>query len=143
MEAFGNELRRERERRGLSLTGLSERTKVNPRYFEALERGDFHELPGGVFRRGIFRSYVGTLGLTEDEWLPRFESSIAEHARSRGEQVLSGDEAWSTFALNVKRNRIRQNRSQSLRWLGVALLSVALAASAWTLWILEIRGTQR
>jgi cytoskeletal protein RodZ len=143
MSTFGEELRKERERRGLSLTRMSEQTKVNPRYLEALERGDFHQLPGGVFRRGIFRSYVETLGLLESEWLPRFQASIAEHTRAHGAGEISGDEAWSKFALNVKRNRIRQNRSQSLRWLGVALLSVALAASAWTLWILEIRGTQR
>ncbi len=139
MAAFGEELRRERERRGLSLLGLSEQTKVNPRYFEALERGDFHELPGGVFRRGIFRAYLNALALEETEWLPRFETNVAENARTRGLSVVSPEDAWVTFASNVKKNRQGERRSTAIRWSGVILLAVLLVFAAWALWHYELR----
>jgi cytoskeletal protein RodZ len=140
MAGFGDDLRLERERRGVSLDGLSAQTKVNPRYLEALEQGNFHELPGGVFRRGIFRSYLAALGLEESEWLPRFETSVAENSRMRGESNLSGEEAWYQFASNVKRNRIQQRRSALGRWAGVGAMLLLLGVALYALWILELRG---
>ena len=140
MAAFGDDLRGERERRGVSLEGLSAQTKVNPRYLEALESGNFHELPGGVFRRGIFRSYVAALGLEEGDWLSRFETSVAENSRIRGESNLSGEEAWYKFASNVKRNRTSQRRNAAGRWAGVVALLLLLGLALYALWILELRG---
>lgn len=140
MAAFGDELRIERERRGMSLDGLSAQTKVNSRYLEALECGNFHELPGGLFRRKIFRSYVAALGLEERDWLPRFDSSVAENSRSRGEDGLLAEDAWFQFASNVKRNRIQQRHSALGRWTGVGALLLLLGLALYALWILELRG---
>lgn len=140
MAALGDQLRVERERRGVSLDALSSQTKVNPRYLEALERGAFHELPGGVFRRGIFRSYVGSLGLIEGDWLGRFEESLAENARSRGESSVANDEAWTTFAINVKRSRVERKQSHAVRWLGVFGLSLLLVAALWLVWHFELQS---
>jgi len=140
MTGFGEELRLQRERRGVSLSALCAETKVNARYFEALERGDFHELPGGVFRRGIVRSYVHALGLEEEEVLPRFEQSLAEHARRRGEQPVPKEEEWVAFAMNVRKSRRRQRPRTGLRWLGVAVLALALLAAAWAVWRFEWIG---
>ena len=47
MSSFGEELRRERELRQISLREISESTKINVRYLDALERNDFKHLPGG------------------------------------------------------------------------------------------------
>ncbi len=106
-------------------------TKVNARHFDALERGDYKALPGGVFRRGIVRAYLGSLGLAEGEWMPRFEASYA----SRFGSTDSGqEEAWATFAANVKKNRGAVRRSNTARWLGVLALLLLLAAAAWAVW---------
>jgi len=51
--AFGEELRRAREERGLAIEAISEATKVPVRHIRALEVGEYGELPGGVFRRGF------------------------------------------------------------------------------------------
>ena len=45
--SFGDELRRERELRQVSLREVSQATKISLRYLEALERNDFAGLPGG------------------------------------------------------------------------------------------------
>ena len=109
--AFGAELRSERERRGISLERLCAETKLNPRYLDALEQGNFKALPGGVFRRGVVRAYLSCVGLAEQIWMPRFDSSFA------GEAVTSdasgNDDAWATFAVNVKRNRGRSTQEHA------------------------------
>jgi len=139
MTGFGEELRVEREGRGVSLEALSAETKVQTRHFEALERGEFHELPGGVFRRGILRSYLNALGLDEQEWMPRFDASVAENARSRGLSAVSEDEAWVTFASNVKKNRTPPRRRSAIRWAGVTGLLAVVGLAAWALWYFELR----
>ena len=129
--AFGEQLRRERERRGVAVETICASTKVPVRHILSLEAGALRDLPGGVFRRGFFRSYVRALGLEEDYWMPRFEESCR----------LSGlrdpnDSSWATFAENVKNNRYapRRRTRQYGRWLGLTVFLCILAAvSAWTL----------
>src|ERR1035438_4516646 len=60
--AFGEQLRRAREERGVALETICEATKVPARHYRALEAGDLQELPGGVFRRAFVRSYLGGVG---------------------------------------------------------------------------------
>ena len=65
MERFCDELRWERERRKVSIEKISQETKVASRHLQALEAGEYASLPGGVFRKGIVRSYLAALGLDE------------------------------------------------------------------------------
>ena len=139
MGAFEHELRLERERRGMSLELLSAQTKINPRHLEALESGRFHELPGGVFRRGILRAYLKALDLEETHWLPRFDTSVADNAQRLGLKADPEEDAWVKFASNVKKNRMRQRQSTRGRWLGVLLLAALLAVAGWALWHYELR----
>jgi len=63
MSSFGESLKRERELRQISLQKISEATKINLRYLEALERNDFRHLPGGVFNKGFVRAYAQFIGV--------------------------------------------------------------------------------
>ena len=65
MERFCDDLRWEREQRKISIETICDKTKVSSRHLLALEAGQYGELPGGVFRKGIVRSYLGALGLEE------------------------------------------------------------------------------
>lgn len=75
---FGEHTRRERELRGVSLEEVSAATRISVTFLEALERGDWEKLPGGVFRRGFIRSVGRFLGLDE-------ENLIAEYALETGD----------------------------------------------------------
>ena len=61
--AFGQELKKAREARGVSLPGLAQETRIRLDFVEALESGDFAKLPGEVFGRGFVRSIGRTLGV--------------------------------------------------------------------------------
>lgn len=63
MPSFGEQLRRERELREISLREVSEATKISLRYLQALERNDFEHLPGGLFNKGFVRAYCEFIGV--------------------------------------------------------------------------------
>ena len=73
MSAFGEDLRREREMRGVSLEEISFATKISLRLLEAIEREDFSKLPGGIFSRSFIRTYARYLGLDEDRVVAEFQ----------------------------------------------------------------------
>jgi len=123
--SFGRELQLERERRGVSLERVADETKLSPKFLRALEVDDFNSLPGGVFQRGIVRSYCRFLGLDEQEWLARLNSTG---------YPSQGEADWTVFAENVKRTRTQTEASMRTRWWGVLLmllLFLALIAVAW------------
>jgi len=71
-EAFGLNLRRARERRGLTLEQVCERTKVGVAHFSGLERGDLSRWPSGIFRRAFIRSYAAAVGLDPEALVAEF-----------------------------------------------------------------------
>ena len=55
LASFGEELRREREIRSISLKEIADATKISKRFLEAIERNDHRTLPAPVFTRGFIR----------------------------------------------------------------------------------------
>lgn len=77
LASFGEELRREREIRGISLKEISDATKISKRFLEAIERNDHRTLPAPVFTRGFVREYARYLGLNSDEMVNRYNFAAA------------------------------------------------------------------
>jgi cytoskeleton protein RodZ len=69
---FGRSLREARERRGVSLRQIATATKIGLHTLEALERNDIARLPGGIFSRGIVKSYAAEIGLDPEHALRDF-----------------------------------------------------------------------
>jgi len=135
MERFCDELRGERERREISIEKICEVTKISLRHVRALEAGEYNELPGGVFRKGIVRSYLKVLDLDEVTWIERFEATLREHGTSE----LDEDD-WAEFAENVRRNRGAVESANKLRWMGVLMMLAMLATLGWAVWRFELHG---
>ena len=77
LATFGEELRREREIRGISLKEISDDTKISKRFLEAIERNDHKTLPAPVFTRGFVRQYALYLGLNAEEMVTRYNYAAA------------------------------------------------------------------
>lgn len=135
MQRFGDELRMARESRQVSLETICAMTKVSVRHLEALEGGRLLELPGGVFRKGILRSYIGALGLEEDTWLELFEKALREMGASP-----ATENDWVEFAENVRRNRGNMDSRSSARWIGVAVMVIMVVALGWGVWKFVLHG---
>ena len=96
MSSFGETLRRERELRQISLREISEATKINLRYLDALERDDFRHLPGGVFNKGFVRAYAQFIGIDPETMVTAYlEEDGRQQARSArvGAGMPHADEA--------------------------------------------------
>jgi cytoskeleton protein RodZ len=72
MASFGENLRREREMRGVTLQEISAATKISVRFLLALEEEEFTKLPGGIFTRSFIRAYAKYLGLDEERVLAEY-----------------------------------------------------------------------
>lgn len=64
---FGEELRRERVIREISLEEISAATKISMRLLAALEASDVARLPAPTFTRGFIRAYARHLGIDPEE----------------------------------------------------------------------------
>src|SRR5262249_48726633 len=71
-EAFGPRLRRERERRGISLEHIALVTNVGVELWMGLEKNDFSLWPGGLFARAFVRDYASAIGLDADDIVEDF-----------------------------------------------------------------------
>ena len=81
LASFGEELRREREIRGISLKEIADATKISKRFLEAIERNDHRTLPAPVFTRGFVREYARYLGLNIEEMVNRYNFASAGDER--------------------------------------------------------------
>ena len=83
MASFGENLRRERELRGVSLREIAEGTKISVRLLQALEDDRVDLLPGGLFTRAFAKQYALFLGLDGDKTVADF---LAAHGEAPAER---------------------------------------------------------
>lgn len=81
LATFGEDLRREREIRGISLKEIADATKISKRFLESLERNDHKTLPAPVFTRGFVREYARYVGLNAEEMVNRYNFAAANDDR--------------------------------------------------------------
>jgi cytoskeleton protein RodZ len=78
MGSFGENLRTQRELRGVSLREIADGTKISLRFLQALEDDRVDILPGGLFPRAFVKQYATFLGLDADKAVAEFLTTHAE-----------------------------------------------------------------
>jgi transcriptional regulator with XRE-family HTH domain len=66
MPSVGEELKRERELRGVTLREIAEETKIAVRFLEAIDSDRLDTIPGEFYRCASMRAYARYLGIDED-----------------------------------------------------------------------------
>ena len=69
---FCRRLKVTRERKGITLATIAERTKIRASLFAALEQNDLRAWPVGIYRRAYFREYARILDDSLDETCEEF-----------------------------------------------------------------------
>jgi len=82
--AFGDMLRRQRERRGIPLNAVADQTKIGASLLVALERGDCSKWPGGIYSRAWIRAYATAVSLDPDDVGAQFNRVFARNAFPEG-----------------------------------------------------------
>ena len=76
----GELLRGARLQRGVTLGQAASATRIKSSFLEALEDGDYSQLPGAAYTTGFLRNYAQYLGLNPDDILQDFYASQAPPA---------------------------------------------------------------
>jgi helix-turn-helix protein/uncharacterized protein DUF4115 len=77
MTSLGQELKRAREERGVTLQDISNATHVGMRFLHAIENDTFDVLPGGVFNRAFVRKFAKQVGFDEEQAVRIYEEQLA------------------------------------------------------------------
>lgn len=109
MPTLGEELKRLREHKDLSIREVAEATHIGGRFLQAIESDNYSILPGGIFNRGFVRSYARYLGFDEEQALvlynQQLEAQGGEAPRSMAPSLDGIDEEvaspWGSIALIV------------------------------------------
>jgi len=83
------QLKEVRERRGVSLSEIAVRSKVNEGLYAALERADMSRWPTGIYRRSFFREYAAALGLPVDSALNEFQQLFPDEGDQRTSAAMA------------------------------------------------------
>ena len=126
MPSFGEKLKREREKRAVTLEQISSSTKIGTRMLQALEEEKFSQLPGGIFNKGFVRAYARCLGLDEDQ-------AVADYLDASGESAPPRIEAAAETEISPPKSSA-DGSSRDLPWglFAAVLLLVALVLSIWS-----------
>src|SRR3954471_4115195 len=116
---FGDKLREARERRGLSLRQIANATKISMITLEALERNDIARLPGGIFSRGVVRSYALEVGLDPESTIEEFMGQFPHDSVTAGHPMTTHIE---------DQEAVESNRRMASTFLRLILISIPVAA---------------
>ena len=113
---FGENLKREREMRGVTLDEITAATRIAGRFLQAIENEDWDQLPGGVFNRGFVRAMARYLGLDEETIVAEYTLAVGDRPSvpvwTGSPPVVTPEQPW-------------------LAWGIAAVILIALLAGGW------------
>lgn len=95
MNILGEQLKKERERKGITLEEVARVTKIRKTYLQALEDGDFGA-QSPVFMKGFLKSYADFLGLDSSDILNRYKQDITTEDEFEAEREVSASRRRSS-----------------------------------------------
>jgi cytoskeleton protein RodZ len=93
---LGDELRRRREALGISLSDISESTRIGVRFLKAIEADNYELLPGAIYTRSFVKAFARQVGWNEAEALALYqqETDSAEAPKDVAETTDVGSERF-------------------------------------------------
>lgn len=114
--SIGDTLAEARHQAGLTITQVSQQTRIREMIISAIEQGDFSPCGGDFYARGHIRSMAGAVGTDPAALLREYDEEHGEPGPMRAAQAFES-------ATPV---RIREPRRLRLRWV-IAVAALALA----------------
>lgn len=135
MAAISETLRQARLRSGIDLERLADKTKINPRYLQAIEAGDFSKLPSGIFGRMFVKQYAEAVGLDGNSVAEEYQriTSFGEDYAPDVNSIAGTRHIYqpNVPGLNAVGDRVRSERLASMlssfMWVVAAILVCSAA----------------
>jgi len=94
---LGQKLKEARGTKGLSIDQLHEITKIQKRHLVAIEEGNYDVLPGAFYARAFIKQYADAVGLSGEELLVEYQSTIPQSEKRDVPQVSTGQKTQETM----------------------------------------------
>lgn len=92
MSELGTKLREARVEKGYTLNTLQQMTKIQKKYLQAIELGNYEEMPGSFYVRAFIKQYADMVGLDGDELLIEYEDELSSGSdKSNDSDDVEGD----------------------------------------------------
>jgi cytoskeleton protein RodZ len=124
LKSLGAELRRAREERNISLGDISAATRINTKFLEAIEEGNFDVLPP-PYVRAFLREYAQSVNLSPESVLAQYDDA---HTEKRKDQSTDG----TAVVAKPGRQETGGNRGRY-----ITLVAFGIAAAALVLFIIN------
>jgi cytoskeletal protein RodZ len=132
MEPLGIRLKRAREERKLTLREIAVETKISVTALEALERGDYSRLPGGIFGRAFVRAYAAKVGLDPDTIVDEFQEEVTRRERD-------ASHVTTQRGITADDRAFAERQRRAVRLLQTSLITIILMAIGLLIWRLWFR----
>ncbi len=124
LQELGAVFKQERERRGLSVEDVVQRTKISRRNLLAIEAGRKEDLPHPVYAKGFVKNYARLLDLDPEQ----YAAALAQEYFVADDDFGNDPTRDKPISMTAARN-VGQGRRTSLRGLLVLLLVAAVAGA--------------
>lgn len=121
-ESVGQQLRRARERKGLSVAEVAESQHLRPSVIQAIENSDHRQFDGELFLKGYVRAYARQVGLDPDRLIADLDRELEPLRREREKQQESNP------LVDIERRRRRKRRIAKALFLAMLVLVGGLLA---------------
>ena len=133
MATLGQELKRERELRAITLNDIAAQTRIGLRHLQALEDDRLDLLPGAFFIKSVLRSYSKCIGVDEN----RFVNKYHEEVLLRQEDLKETERRRGHIEL-PKPKKPKEGRRRA-RWIFAVVPLVLIAAVALAAYVFILR----
>lgn len=134
MSELGNLLKKSRKEKKMTLDELQQKTKIQKRYLEAIEQGNFSVLPGDFYTRAFIRTYAEVVGLDGDEIMATYRNELPS--------IKTEVNATDTTATREKQKKAPREVPAFLLGKGfkivLAVMVVVIVGALW--WMLYNKG---
>lgn len=100
---IGKKFKEARQKKGLTIDDIQEKTKIRKKYLCALENEEFDVIPGAVYAKAFIKSYAQQLDLDEIEMMEEFQEWVNQQKEIKEEEFKTEKFSYVTFAKRHKR----------------------------------------
>ncbi len=126
VETVGQQLRRVREEKGLSIKDIEGETSIRALYIKAIEEDDYATVPGEVYLKGFIRSYASHLGLNPQEAIELYRSATSLSTEAIVESKDTAVSFVQETTVSQKNEAKRENNANSSsglwKWLALGVI---------------------
>ncbi|CAI2655563.1 hypothetical protein AKUH4B412M_05350 [Apilactobacillus kunkeei] len=127
---IGKSLHDARVAKGMSIDDIQKITKIQKHYLEAIEQGNFAELPGDFYVRAFIKQFADTVGVNGIELLNEHDDSLPDTQSEEYADEVSKDDVNSRVA-----SRSREQRKDSFRkaipTIGIIVAILVVVCGVW------------